>query len=112
MTTTPVPPSGPGGKGRPTRRLSNPRDSWPAKYGEPLDFDPAAWGPEPDDLDAPAEPDADGPDADAARWAAENLNDDWHDPDGPDDDGPGPDYDALADDAAILDRLEAGYLPC
>src|SRR4051794_2797139 len=117
MTATPVRPIGPGGKGRLARHLANPRDAWPRWAQEDR------WTID-EDADAPAEtgeppagPEDDGPSDEDARWAAEHLNDgaDWHDADGADwhdAEGPEPDWDALAEDAALMDRLEAGYLPC
>ncbi len=53
-----------------------------------------------------------GPDPADARWWAENGNQDWHDQDDDDQDDaerPDPDYDAMADDAAALSRLEMGW---
>ena len=55
--------------------------------------------------DVPADVEPCSPTRDDARWAAENLNDDRHDLD-----GPKPDWDDLAEEAAALDAHERGLI--
>ena len=64
-------------------------DAWPAWTDEDR------W--EADDDGGPADDYQSPPSAEDAEWAAENLNDD-----------PEPDWDAMAEESAAMDRLERG----